>query len=68
MDFIYQFLFYLIRWQLSSPILAIFMSGTVAFINKTKIKWPTKAEWLGAVIANLVGGIIFFWIDRLIFK
>ena len=44
------------------------MAGTVAFLNKAKIKWPTKAEWAGAVVANLVGGIIFFWIDRLIFN
>jgi len=68
MDFIVQFFLYLVRWQLSSPILAVIMSGTVAFVNKTKINWPTKAEWIGAVIANLIGGCIFFFVDRLIFK
>jgi hypothetical protein len=68
MDFITQFLLYLVRWQLSSPILAVIMSVTVAYASRTKIKWPTKAEWLGAIIANLIGGGIFFFVDRLIFK
>ena len=52
-----RFVLYLIRWQLSTPILALCL-------------W-----WLGGVgelpatiIANLVGGCIFFWVDRLIFK
>lgn len=52
-----KYVLYLIRWQLSTPILALVMS------------------WLGglgaiaaAMIANLIGGLIFFWIDRLIFK
>lgn len=52
-----RFALYLIRWQLSTPILALCL-------------W-----WLGGVgelpatiIANLVGGCIFFWVDRLIFK
>lgn len=52
-----KYVLYLIRWQLSTPILAVVM------------------YWLGdmgaiaaAIIANLIGGLIFFWIDRLIFK
>lgn len=68
MEFIIQFLLYLVRWQMSSPILAVIMSGTVAYASRTKIKLPTKAEWLGAVLANFIGGCIFFFIDRLIFK
>ena len=47
---------YLVRWQLSTPILAlvlIFLKGNC--IIKT-------------IIANLIGGLIFFWVDKLIFK
>ena len=46
---------YLLRWQLSTPILAICLS----FFNFGNF-WNT-------VLANLFGGLIFFWIDRLIF-
>jgi len=49
-----RFFLYLFRWQLSTPIL-----------------WPI-VNWLGmgiisVVVANLIGGIIFFWVDRFIF-
>ena len=51
-----KFFLYLLRWQLSSPILAICM------------------VWLGGwnvvaatIAANLIGGCIFFWVDRWIF-
>lgn len=51
-----KFFLYLIRWQLSSPILAVCL------------------VWLGGfnvviatIIANLIGGCIFFWVDRWIF-
>ena len=51
-----KIILYLIRWQLSSPILAICICclklGTV---------WNT-------IVANLIGGLIFYWIDKLIFK
>ena len=52
-----KYIIYLIRWQLSSPILALCL------------------VWLGGlgtvmatVIANLIGGLIFFWVDKFIFK
>lgn len=54
-----KYLLYLLRWQLSSPILYIvlaLMSGT------------TIPVWLNVIIANLIGGLIFFWVDKLIFK
>lgn len=51
-----KFFLYLVRWQLSSPILAICM------------------VWMGGwnvavatIVANLIGGCIFFWVDRWIF-
>lgn len=52
-----KFLLYLLRWQLSTPILAL-----VLFFMK---------DWnyvLATIIANLIGGIIFFWVDRWIFN
>lgn len=47
---------YLIRWQLSTPILAgvlYLLAGLGALI--------------ATIIANLIGGLIFFWVDRFIF-
>ena len=52
----YKFLLYLIRWQLSTPILAICLS----IFNFNNI--------INTIIANLIGGVIFFWIDKYIFK
>jgi hypothetical protein len=47
---------YLVRWQLSTPILALVLL------------WLSKMnEWIATVIANLIGGLIFFWVDRFIF-
>lgn len=51
------FILYAIRWQLSSPILAI----CLVWLGGLGTIWAT-------VIANLVGAITFFWIDKLIFK
>lgn len=55
---IIQYLLYLLRWQLSTPVLAgvlwLFGVGSSPII-------PT-------IIANLIGGLIFFWIDKIIFK
>lgn len=45
---------YLLRWQLSTPILWLVLRKMGAGL------WST-------VIANLIGGAIFFWIDRFIF-
>lgn len=47
---------YLIRWQLSTPILAMVLyalSGT--------------GKIMATTIANLIGGLIFFWVDKFIF-
>lgn len=48
---------YLLRWQLSTPILAIVLIWLV-MLNK----------WVATIIANLIGGLIFFWVDSFIFK
>jgi len=47
---------YLIRWQLSTPILA----GVLALLG-------SLGALAATIIANLVGGLIFFWVDRFIF-
>ena len=47
---------YLGRWQLSSPIL----TASILFI-------PGPA-WFRVVIANLIGGLVFFRVDRWIMK
>ncbi|MGE5309186.1 MAG: hypothetical protein ACM3OC_08885 [Deltaproteobacteria bacterium] len=49
-----RFILYLFRWQLSTPILWLVVSRLGAGLTAT-------------IIANLIGGVIFFWIDRFIF-
>jgi DNA-directed RNA polymerase subunit RPC12/RpoP len=49
-------MFYLIRWQLSTPILAVCL-----FLFHFGNVWNT-------VIANFLGGLIFFWVDKIIFR
>lgn len=50
------YMLYLLRWQLSSPILAI-----VLYLLNINVIAET-------IIANLIGGIIFYWIDKKIFN
>lgn len=52
-----SYLLYLCRWQMSSPILLLCMLAFTTF----GIFWAT-------ILANFIGGLIFYWIDRLIFK
>ncbi|MEG2673456.1 MAG: hypothetical protein RR937_09800, partial [Ruthenibacterium sp.] len=52
-----KYLFYLIRWQLSTPILAV----VLLWLSDLSTLWAT-------VIANFIGGLIFFWVDKYIFK
>jgi hypothetical protein len=47
---------YLLRWQLSTPILA----GVLFVLSRTDRVTAT-------IIANLLGGLIFFWVDMVIF-
>jgi len=51
------YILYLARWQLSTPILALVLIGLSSI-----------SKWNAVVIANLVGGLIFFWVDRIIFS
>jgi len=52
-----KYLMYLGRWQLSTPILAL----VLFWLNDWNIT-------LATIIANLIGGLIFFWVDKYIFK
>ncbi|WP_298669115.1 hypothetical protein [uncultured Methanofollis sp.] len=47
---------YLIRWQLSTPLLA----GVLILLS-------TLDPLTATIIANFIGGLIFFWVDRFIF-
>lgn len=49
-----RFFLYLIRWQLSTPILWLVVRQLGAGL------WQT-------MVANLIGASIFFWVDKLIF-
>ncbi|HZD43083.1 MAG TPA: hypothetical protein VE134_03405 [Methanomicrobiales archaeon] len=51
-----RYILYLVRWQASTPILA------VALILLASLDTLTAT-----IIANLIGGLIFFWVDRFIF-
>lgn len=51
-----KYALYLVRWQLSTPILAIVLRCLVSLNT-----------WVATVIANLIGGLIFFWVDKFIF-
>jgi hypothetical protein len=51
-----QFLLYALRWQLSTPILAL----CLYYFN-----FNVTTE---TIIANTIGSSIFFWVDKYIFK
>ncbi len=55
LGFAIKYILYLLRWQLSTPILAVI------------IMWLGAGVWQ-TIVANLVGGLIFFWVDRWIFR
>lgn len=52
-------LLYILRWQLSSPVLYI-----IFWMLGNNVATPLYA----VVIANFVGALIFYNVDRLIFK
>jgi DNA segregation ATPase FtsK/SpoIIIE-like protein len=47
---------YLLRWQASTPLLAV-----------VGILLVSMGQWVAAIVANLIGGLIFFWVDQFIF-
>jgi hypothetical protein len=51
-----RYLLYLLRWQASTPLLA----GVGIWL-------ASCGQIVAAIVANLIGGLIFFWIDQYIF-
>ncbi len=51
-----RYVLYLLRWQLSTPVLAV----VLLWLSDFNVTFAT-------VVANLIGGLIFFWVDRFIF-
>ena len=49
-----RFVLYVVRWQLSTPVLWLVVRNLGASLHAT-------------IIANLIGASIFFWVDRFIF-
>jgi hypothetical protein len=47
---------YLLRWQASTPILA-----------GVGIVLASMGQLVAAIVANVIGGLIFFWVDQFIF-
>ena len=47
---------YLLRWQASTPILA----GVMIIL-------ASSGYLVATIVANLIGGLIFFWVDQFIF-
>ena len=68
-----KLLFYMMRWQMSTPILAV-----VPYIMKESWRYLspfvenidiTNANVvINAIVANLIGSLIFFWVDMKIFN
>lgn len=52
-----KFLMYALRWQLSTPILAVCV-----------ICFKQYGDTTSTIIANAIGACIFFWVDRWLFK
>lgn len=54
---------YMLRWQLSTPILA----PIVSYFSTGTFSFGTLNSWVGSIVANIVGSLIFFNVDRFIF-
>lgn len=52
-----KFLMYALRWQLSTPILAVCV-----------IYFKPFGDTVSTIIANAIGACIFFWVDRWLFR
>jgi DNA-directed RNA polymerase subunit RPC12/RpoP len=67
-----KFILYLLRWQASSlilaPVIAIVNALFTPNVDWNTVAWfGTLVSWIGAISANLIGGCIFFWVDKFIF-
>jgi len=53
----------MLRWQLSTPILAI-----VPFLMHGEFTDIESIAWSEAFVANIIGSLIFYNVDKKIFK
>ncbi len=53
-----KLLLYLLRWQASTPILSVI----------TWLMIDAYGSVISAIVANFIGGLIFFKVDKMIFK
>ena len=51
------YILYLLRWQLSTPVLAV----CYAYL-------ATYGTIFATIMGNLIGGLLFFWVDKQIFR
>ena len=52
-----KFLLYLLRWQLSTPILWVCLTFLMSYTG----------ELMATVLANIIGGCVFYFVDKRIF-
>jgi len=57
MPLLRKYVLYLLRWQMSTPILAVCV-----------VSFATLGATWATVLANFIGGLLFFWVDRWIFN
>ena len=59
-----RLLLYLLRWQLTTLVVA----PVIAYRLNSGSIFGSSQEWFATSMANIVGGLIFFWVDKFIFK
>ena len=52
-----KYLLYLLRWQFSTPLLYCILYFS-----------PSTNTIVNVILSNLIGGLIFFWVDKFILK
>jgi membrane protein YqaA with SNARE-associated domain len=53
-----KFLIYALRWQAS----------TIPLAGITKLVAPEYGYVIAAIIANLIGAVLFYWFDKWLFR
>lgn len=56
---------YSIRWQLSTPLLAIV---PIAMAHFGLLHYGSLNFWIAAFVSNFIGSFIFYWVDKWIFR
>ena len=63
------FILYLLRWQASTPVLWAVLYYLGSYIHSVTLAGVTIDDKLiCTIIANFVGGCMFFFVDKQIFK